>query len=170
MPHDDIPNMLGRGETASSVSQLRSIFARTFGSFCVTSWIQEVARTSLVCFSRSLRLAQKIVRSETHFQTFEVRTFKRLTIVHDVAVLSGTKYGLRQTRGKFGLGAKMVSAGRHFWTQQRTKAAPEDHADLFRRNTLPLNKGSHAFQTLGHLGRLHGTLRVRCGVPFILLD
>lgn len=24
------------------------------------------------------------------------------------AVLSGTKYGLRQTRGKFGLGAKMV--------------------------------------------------------------
>lgn len=25
------------------------------------------------------------------------------------AVLSGTKYGLRQTRGKFGLGAKMVN-------------------------------------------------------------
>lgn len=25
------------------------------------------------------------------------------------AVLSGTKYGLKQTRGKFGLGAKMVS-------------------------------------------------------------
>jgi DNA topoisomerase VI subunit B len=24
-------------------------------------------------------------------------------------VLSGTKYGLKQTRGKFGLGAKMVS-------------------------------------------------------------
>lgn len=24
------------------------------------------------------------------------------------AVLSGTKYGLKQTRGKFGLGAKMV--------------------------------------------------------------
>lgn len=26
------------------------------------------------------------------------------------AVLSGTKYGLKQTRGKFGLGAKMVGS------------------------------------------------------------
>lgn len=30
------------------------------------------------------------------------------------AVLSGTKYGLKQTRGKFGLGAKMVSSGNYF--------------------------------------------------------
>ena len=29
--------------------------------------------------------------------------------IYVCAVLSGTKYGLRQTRGKFGLGAKMVN-------------------------------------------------------------
>lgn len=29
---------------------------------------------------------------------------------NNYAVLSGTKYGLKQTRGKFGLGAKMVSS------------------------------------------------------------
>lgn len=28
--------------------------------------------------------------------------------IYNLAVLSGTKYGLKQTRGKFGLGAKMV--------------------------------------------------------------
>jgi hypothetical protein len=30
-------------------------------------------------------------------------------VIYICAVLSGTKYGLRQTRGKFGLGAKMVN-------------------------------------------------------------
>lgn len=30
-------------------------------------------------------------------------------IVEICVVLSGTKYGLKQTRGKFGLGAKMVN-------------------------------------------------------------
>jgi DNA topoisomerase VI subunit B len=30
-------------------------------------------------------------------------------VIYIGAVLSGTKYGLRQTRGKFGLGAKMVN-------------------------------------------------------------
>ena len=30
-------------------------------------------------------------------------------VIYICAVLSGTKYGLRQTRGKFGLGAKTVN-------------------------------------------------------------
>lgn len=65
MPHDDIPNMFGRG--TGPTDKLGSLPVGIH--FCDTS----KAPKTVIC-----------------------------------AVLSGTKYGLKQTRGKFGLGAKMV--------------------------------------------------------------
>lgn len=66
MPHDDIPNMFGRG-----ICLLKNLF-------CLYSLV-------LVGNAHELPVNLPIY-----------------------AVLSGTKYGLKQTRGKFGLGAKMV--------------------------------------------------------------
>lgn len=39
---------------------------------------------------------------------FAVDEIYKANLIGSLSVLSGTKYGLKQTRGKFGLGAKMV--------------------------------------------------------------
>lgn len=80
MPHDDIPNMFGRG---------------------------------LVLFFHLHFYIKYIVRIQDNFSQHGILEFLYYCLVIILtnichAVLSGTKYGLKQTRGKFGLGAKMV--------------------------------------------------------------
>lgn len=66
-----------------------------------------------------LSLVVTPMRSDSYFKLIKsmlLDSFIKLSIFF--AVLSGTKYGLKQTRGKFGLGAKMV--GTVLYTEEIT--------------------------------------------------
>lgn len=81
MPHDDIPNMFGRGLVIH------------FHADC------SIESIVLMWDASPDKAYSDYCLCHCHV------TFLRLKFL---AVLSGTKYGLKQTRGKFGLGAKMV--------------------------------------------------------------
>lgn len=63
--------------------------------------VSQLLAASVICASKCLDISVVI------FCWLELETSITVSLsIH--AVLSGTKYGLKQTRGKFGLGAKMV--------------------------------------------------------------
>lgn len=77
---------------------------------CVYSWVWIVVLNHR--YDTSLQCLEFIVVNVAAREFLSFRVDIRVCI-H--AVLSGTKYGLKQTRGKFGLGAKMVTHCFYNW-------------------------------------------------------
>lgn len=102
MPHDDIPNMFGRGMLNFTASSEFSFDAENFG-YPFSLFFMSIA---LLNYGSTLSYWHKI-HNCSHLQYILTLCRSSYESV-DFSVLSGTKYGLKQTRGKFGLGAKMV--------------------------------------------------------------